>query len=43
VGRSDAEVLGIWNAEAHSHSFTEAVEVREFIEAMLSFFEGQAR
>jgi len=41
LGQGDREVLDIWNAEAHSHSFTEAAEARGFLRAMLTYFKGQ--
>ena len=43
LSRDDSAVLNLWNAEAHSHSFTDAAEAREFLGAMLASFEGQAR
>lgn len=42
LGESDAQVLRMWNADAHSHNFVEASDAREFLMAMLAFFEGRA-
>ncbi len=39
---SDADVLKVWNEAAHSHSFTEAPDAREFLMAMLGFLQGRA-
>ncbi len=38
--RNDDEVLRVWAAEAHSHSFFSGAEAREFLAAMLAFFEN---
>jgi hypothetical protein len=39
--RSDDEVLSVWAAQAHSHSFFTGAEAREFLAAMLRFFKNQ--
>jgi|SRR4051812_38551051 len=40
--RNDTEILGMWNSEAQSHSYTDAKEAREFLGSMLSFFREQS-
>lgn len=41
--RKDKEILSVWNSESHSHNYSEAIEAREFLGAMLHFFKGQQK
>ena len=36
--RDDATIREVWEAEAHSHSFEAAQDLREYLQAMLSAF-----
>jgi hypothetical protein len=38
LGRSDAEVLAVWNGESHAFRFNDGPEAREFLESMLASF-----
>jgi hypothetical protein len=43
LGRSDAEVLRIWNAESHAFRFAEGLEARDFLDSMLASFKSRVR
>ena len=43
LAKQDHEVLGLWSAHSHSHTFADASEARDFLGAMLRFFKGAAK
>lgn len=41
--KEDEEILRVWNTASDSHNYSEPVEAREFLDAMLQFFRGQRK
>jgi hypothetical protein len=39
--QSDDAVSHLWNSEAHSHTFTDGAEARQFLGAMLAYFNSR--
>ncbi|NZA26247.1 hypothetical protein H0E84_07595 [Luteimonas sp. SJ-92] len=39
--RSDDAIVGLWNSQAHSHTFASGAEARHFFGSMLEYFYGR--